>query len=156
MLLYDNEFLPQAIAIIESAKSHIRISTFKAEISTKPIGLKLKKFFDLLATKKGQGVQIDFLINKNDKRVGTPRTNYTAIKYLTTQKINVRTLRNNRCCHAKIIIADQERAIIGSHNLSIKSCFDNFETSFVVSDPANIARLCAVFNETWRTGQAET
>lgn len=156
MLLYDNEFLPQAIALIESARSHIRISTFKAELSTKPAGLKLKKLFDLLDEKKSQGVQIDFLINKNDKNVGTPRTNHIVIKHLLAQKINVRTLRDNRCCHAKIIIADQERAIIGSHNLSIKSCFDNFETSFIITDPANIARLCAIFNETWRTGQAAT
>ena len=155
MLLYDNEFLPQAIALIESAKSHIRISTFKAEISLKPAGIRLKRLFDLLAEKKDQGVQVDFLINKNDKKIGTPRTNFSVIKYLVNKKINIRTLRDNRCCHAKIIIADQERAIIGSHNLSIKSCFDNFETSFIVSDPANIARLCAIFNETWRTGKSE-
>ena len=155
MLLYDNEFLPQAIALIESAKSHIRIATFKAEIPLKPQGLKLKRFFDILAEKKSQGIQIDFLINKNDNKRGNPRSNIPTIQYLKARKINVRTLRDNRCAHAKVILVDQERAIIGSHNLSMKSCFENFETSFLVSDPANIARLAAVYNETWRSGKAD-
>lgn len=153
MLLYDNEFLPQACALIESAKHHIKIATFKAEIPLKPQGLKLKRFFDILAEKKSQGIQIDFLINKNDNKRGNPRSNIPTIQYLKARKINVRTLRDNRCAHAKVILVDQERAIIGSHNLSIKSCFANFETSFLVSDPANIARLAAVFNETWLSGK---
>jgi len=156
MLLYDNEFLPQAIALIESAKKHIKISTFKAELLLKPRGLRLKRLFDLLTEKKSQGIQVDFLVNKNDNNKSTPRTNIPSMRYLLAHKINVRTLRNNRCCHAKIIIVDQERAIIGSHNLSIKSCFDNFETSFLILDPANVARLSAIYNETWRGAQLHT
>ena len=120
MLLYDNEFLPQAIALIESAKSNIRIATFKAEISLKPQGYKLKRFFDILAEKKSQGIEVNFLINKNDNKRGTPRSNIPAIQFFKAHKINIRVLRDNRCAHAKIILVDQERAIIGSHNLSLR------------------------------------
>ena len=156
MLLYDNEFLPHAQILLENAKSHIRISTFKAELSQKPQGMRLRKFFHTLALKNSQGVQIDFLINKNDNNRSTPRSNIPLIRYLIAHKINVRTLRNNRCCHAKILISDNECAIIGSHNLSIKSCCCNFETSYIIHDEPNLARLTAVYEEAWRSGAAAT
>ena len=145
MLLIDNEFLPQAIAFITTAQRRIDIATFKAEITSKPRGRRLHIFFDNLFEKKSQGVQINFLINWNDERRACPLANLSAIRELKNHKINVKILPNNRCCHAKIIIADQDKAIVGSHNLSVKSCHNNFEASYLVLDPVNVARLSAVF-----------
>jgi len=146
MILFDEEFLPQAIALITSAKERIDIATFKAEITTKPRGLRLRQFFQLLIDKKSQGLIVNFLINWNDERRVVPMANLYAIRYLKEHKINVMILRGGRCCHAKILLVDRDRAIIGSHNLSVRSCHNNFEVSYLLEDPASVARLSAVYD----------
>jgi len=152
MLLIDNEFLPQAIAFITTAQKRIDIATFKAETTDKPRGRRLRSFFDTLIKKREAGVQVNFLINWNDKRRAVPLCNLTTIRELKNHKINVKILPHNRCCHAKIIIADQDKAIIGSHNLSVKSCHNNFEMSYLVLDPVNVARISAVFERVFLQG----
>lgn len=154
MILLDEEFLPQAFALIVGAKERIDISTFKAEINGKPRGLRLKQFFNLLYEKKSQGVQVNFLINWNDERRVVPAANITAIKELKAHNINVKILSGNRCCHAKIILVDKSKAIIGSHNLSVRSCHNNFEISYYIEDPAGTARLADIYNKILQTAQA--
>ena len=145
LLLTDNEFLPQARALVESAQRSIDISTFKAEITTKPRGLALLHFFKALLLSAKEGVRIRFLINWNNERRSCPKTNLYVITELKKLGVDVRHLKNNRCCHAKAIIVDKRKAILGSHNLSVKSCHNNFEISYVVSSPEEVTSLASVF-----------
>lgn len=149
LLLTDNEFLPQARALVESAKRSIDISTFKAEITTKPRGSTLKQFFQTLLQKAKEGVRVRFLINWNQERRSCPKTNLYVITELKKIGIDIRHLRNNRCCHTKAIIVDKEKAIIGSHNLSVKSCHNNFEISYVIPDQVAITNLASVFEHSF-------
>ena len=153
LVLTDNNFLPQARALIESAKRSIDISTFKAEITTKPRGLALLHFFKTVLIKAKEGVEVHFLINWNTERRSCPKTNLYVITELRKVGIDIRHLKNNRCCHAKIIIVDQERAIIGSHNLSVKSCHNNFEVSYITSSLDEVERLSKTFGSTFVTAQ---
>lgn len=145
LVLVDNEFLPQAKALVESAQRSIDISTFKAEITTKPRGLALLHFFKTLLQKAKEGVRVRFLINWNNDRRSCPKTNLYVITELKKVGIKVKHLRNNRCCHAKTIIVDKKKLIIGSHNLSVKSCHNNFEISYVVSNPEEVSNLASTF-----------
>jgi len=153
LLLKDNEFLPQARALVESATRSIDISTFKAEITTKPRGLALLHFFKALLLKAKEGVKVRFLINWNEERRSCPKTNLYVITELKKANIKIRHLKQNRCCHAKAIIVDKEKAIIGSHNLSVKSCHNNFEISYVVAEPEVINRLQSVFDVSFNDAQ---
>lgn len=146
MLLIDQDFLPQAQSLISTARSRIDISTFKAEINSKPRGRALRLFFEELFKKHEQGVSINFLLNWSTEKRVVPLTNSFVIHKLKQEKINVRILPDNRCSHAKILIVDQQVAIIGSHNLSIRSCHNNFEVSYIIQKPADLARLNAVFH----------
>jgi len=153
LLLKDNEFLPQARALVESATRSIDISTFKAEITTKPRGLALLHFFKTLLQKAKEGVKVRFLINWNEERRSCPKTNLYVITELKKANIKIRHLKQNRCCHAKAIIVDKEKAIIGSHNLSVKSCHNNFEISYIVQEPEVINRLQSVFDASFNDAQ---
>ena len=155
MLLIDNEFLPQAIAFITTAQRRIDIATFKAEITSKPRGRRLQIFFDELIKKREQGLQVNFLLNWNDEKRACPACNLSTIRELKQHKINIRVLPNNRCCRAKILIADQDKAILGSHNLSVKSCHNNFEASYLVLDPVSVARLSAIFERVFLTASSQ-
>lgn len=147
LLLIDNQFLPQVTTFARCAKEQIDISTFKAEITTKARGEKLKQFFELLRDKKWSGIKIRFLINWNTERRSCPKTNLYAAREMRKWGIDIRIIPNNRCCHAKIIIFDQKCAIIGSHNLSVKSCHNNFEISHVEYAYPEVELLQGVFNK---------
>lgn len=153
MLLVDQDFLPQATSLISMARRHIDIATFKAEITSKPRGRALRLFFEELFKKRNQGVQVNFLINWNTKQRVVPLTNRYVIQQLKRQGVNVRILPDDRCCHAKILIVDDRIAIVGSHNLSVRSCHNNFEASYLIQKPGDVARLCAAFNHAFLTSQ---
>lgn len=153
LLLVDNNFIPCATELIRSAKKSISISTFKAEMTTKPRGTKLYDFFLFLIKRHTEKIKIRFLINWNTEKKACPKTNLYVIKALRSKGIEIKTLPLNRCCHAKVISIDSEAAIIGSHNLSIRSCFNNFEISLFTENPANILKIDHAFNEVWQTAK---
>ena len=145
LLLIDEQFLPQAMAMLDSAKKEIAISTFKLEITDKPRGRNLRAFFMKLVEKCKSGVQVNILFNCHDNRHATPRTNLPASAFLKKAGADVRYLKDNRCCHAKTLIVDREMALIGSHNLSVMSCVSNFEVSYLTPDVEIVNRLSDVF-----------
>ena len=55
--------------------------------------------------------------------------------------------------HAKVIIADRERAFLGSQNLSATSLDLNRELGIIVRDPISLARLSRTFELDFRTGK---
>ena len=53
--------------------------------------------------------------------------------------------------HAKMIVADGERAFVGSQNLSATSLDQNRELGIIVDDPVNLARLMRTFEADFRS-----
>ena len=153
ILILDDNFLPVAEGLIKQAKSVIFISTFKLEINDRPRGRKLKAFFDTLINRAKAGIKVKILFNWHDDKHSVPKTNAHAATVLKNAGIEVRHLKKNRCCHSKLLIVDSNQAIIGSHNLSIRSCSNNFEVSYLLTDIDSLNRVCAVFNDVFQNGQ---
>ena len=149
----DEEFLQKAIDLVRTAKKSIYISTFKLEITSKRRGAKLKEFFDLLIQKAGEGVDVCILTNRKDNRGHVPDSNAFALRFLKTTKIKVRHLPNDRIVHAKVLIVDRKKAILGSHNLSVKSCHNNFEISCFLSEIVSVTYLACYYEDIWSTGK---
>lgn len=152
-LISDNEYLPAAKMLLENAKETIDISTFKLEDNNKPRGRKLKKFWELLLEKAANGVKVRLLMNWHDDKRSVAQTNQAISMKLKQHKIPVRFLRNNRCCHAKILLIDKKKALIGSHNLSIRSLSANFEISYLLSAPDEANNLSRTFEHSWNDAQ---
>ena len=53
--------------------------------------------------------------------------------------------------HAKLIVADGERAFLGSQNLSATSLDQNRELGIMLDDPVNLARLSRTFAVDFRS-----
>ena len=153
MILKDEEYLERIRAYATGATSNITISTFKAEITTKKRGKKLKEFFDLLITAANNGVNVFLLTNGQEHRGHIPDSNAYAIKYLQKTNVNVRVLPSARVCHAKLFMVDWQVAILGSHNLSVRSCHNNFEISAEIFDKNTIADLYNIFTQLWETAK---
>jgi len=145
LLVIDNQYISVAQALVEQAKKEICISTFKLEINEKPRGRALKKLFDSVIEKLKSGVKVKVLFNWHDDQRSVAKTNYPASLFLKNAGCDVRYLRNNRCCHAKLLVVDKEKILLGSHNLSIRSTQNNFELSYLIPDPETVAQVTAVF-----------
>jgi phosphatidylserine/phosphatidylglycerophosphate/cardiolipin synthase-like enzyme len=153
LLVLDNQYLGIAQALVEQAKQEICISTFKLEINEKPRGRALKRFFESITEKIKQGVKVKVLFNWHSDQRSVAKTNLYASTFLKNQGAEVRFLKNNRCCHAKLLIIDREKVLLGSHNLSVRSCENNFELSYLIPDPETVAQVSAVFESSFGGGQ---
>jgi len=67
--------------------------------------------------------------------------------------IGIRKLRRIKL-HAKMLLADKSRAVIGSINLSSASFDDRRELAITVSDPAVMERLAKVVHDDWHGSRA--
>jgi len=149
LILYDEQFLKTAHEVIEKAQRSILISTFKAEICTKPRGRQLAKFFSVLSAKAQLNIDVRLLTNQVSPRGTIPITNLNAIQILQRGKVKVRCLRGERICHAKLLLVDTFYVILGSHNLSVKSCHSNFEVSYFFKDLFLAEQLVRLYNSVW-------
>jgi len=145
LLVVDNQFLSVAQSLVAQAKKEICISSFKLEICDKPRGRDLKNFFESVVEKVKAGVKVKVLFNWHDDRRSVAKTNYSASIFLKQSGIDIRYLSNNRCCHAKLLMIDREKILLGSHNLSVRSTQNNFEMSYLIPDPETVAQVAAVF-----------
>ena len=153
MILIDNEFLTYALSIFRTASHEIDLATYNVEFTTHTRGKKLSDFFKTLIAANKSKIKVRFLLHWRTSRGGVILSTKYAVHELKKENIDVRYLSNNRCCHAKILIVDKRVAIVGSHNLSVASCFRNFEVSNIITAPCGIARLAEVFDANWKNSQ---
>ena len=119
------------------------------EMTAKPRGRKLVDLFHALAMKAESGVDVKILVNVRADLPHVPASNAYAVQMLRQRNIEIRQPRLGRVCHAKVIIADDCKAIIGSHNLSVKSCHSNFEISVLLTDKRTLDVLVPFFLHTF-------
>jgi phosphatidylserine/phosphatidylglycerophosphate/cardiolipin synthase-like enzyme len=85
----------------------------------------------------------------------SPSPEFTAEQErLTAAGVEIR-LASSLYIHAKAIIADGERAFVGSQNLSATSLDQNRELGIIVDDPINLARLTRTFEIDFRAGSPQ-
>jgi len=138
-VLVDHEYITKATEIISQAKSEILLSTFKIQSGTNKRTQILREMVDLLVEKLRQGVRVLLLMNWKENRKGVPKTNEPVANLLRAAGADVRYLKQGRCCHAKILLVDNSKLILGSHNWSAASLQENFEMSLFI-ESAELAR----------------
>ena len=75
----------------------------------------------------------------------SPTADFAAeVDELTASGVAIRFSRS-LYIHAKLIVADGERAFVGSQNISATSLDQNRELGIIVDDPVNLARLTRTF-----------
>ncbi|MBX7433870.1 cardiolipin synthase [Mycobacterium sp. Y57] len=77
---------------------------------------------------------------------------FASLRTLHKFGVKVRKQRNFRA-HAKLVIVDRQRALVGSMNID-RSAFDlRRELGVVLDDPAIVGRLRTVFKQDWKSGK---
>ena len=150
----NEEYAAAALALIRSANETVLLSTFKIQQSTRPADANLQALIEALQTAAQGGRTVKFLMNWEKSRRGVARTNESVANTLRAAGADIRYLPDGRCCHSKILIADNHTMLLGSHNWSKASLTRNFEVSILVRDEIVIAATREVFYETWALARA--
>src|SRR5215212_3345201 len=95
------------------------------------------QMLDALTAAAERGVRVRIIVS--------PTADFAAeVEGLTASGVDIR-LSSSLYIHAKLIVADGERAFIGSQNLTATSLDQNRELGIIVDDPMNLARLTRTF-----------
>ncbi len=100
-----------------------------------------------LTAAEGRGVDVRLIVSPSEE-FATERSD------LAAAGVDIR-LASSLYIHAKLIVADGERAFIGSQNLSATSLDQNRELGIIIDDPVNLARLTRTFEIDFRAGTPE-
>jgi cardiolipin synthase len=102
------------------------------------------QMLDALAAAAERSVRVRVIVS--------PSADFMAeVEELTASGVDIR-LSRSLYIHAKLVVADGERAFIGSQNLSATSLDQNRELGIIVDDPVNLSRLTRTFAIDFRAG----
>jgi phosphatidylserine/phosphatidylglycerophosphate/cardiolipin synthase-like enzyme len=147
--LPDEKFLPAVIQLIQPATTTVMISTYKLEHTMRTRGDRIRVLFAALVAAKEKQINVKVLLNWNDLKRSVAKTNLYAMEWLSKYGIESRYLKDNRCCHAKMVIVDKSIIILGSHNLSCKSVSENLEASLETDDKEIVEQAVKLFSDAW-------
>lgn len=147
--LVDNEYLSVAAFTISRAHKELLISTYRLQIYLRHPQPNFLKLYKSLVEALARGVKVRLLTQYSEKPRLAPHSNEISMSILKSKGAAVRFLPRGRITHAKMIIADDDCLITGSHNWSLSSLTKNFEFSVLLHDPAYISQAKAHFLNAW-------
>jgi cardiolipin synthase A/B len=127
----------QLLALIDSATSSLDI--YNEEMQDPQIISALEQ-----AAGRGVNVEVDMTDSANWK---------SAFRQLSDAGVHVRTYAANAplYIHAKVVIADNAEAFVGSENFSSTSLDQNRELGLITSDPDVVSSLAKTFASDWKS-----
>lgn len=153
-LILDEKMRTALIHIFKTARSKIQIATFKLELFGKNVPKPVAAIAEALTEALKSGVEVEMIVNWKPSRAGVPRTNDYCANEMIIRGARVRYIATGRCAHAKFIIVDGKYAILGSHNLSVRSFISNFETSLAIDEAPIIEKLQNEFSRLFSEGKS--
>jgi len=135
-LLIDNEFLTELKNQIKIAQKRIYAIIFLTYIHKNRKVDDSRDIRDMLVEAKKRGIDVRIIINRMLKRGLFKNQNSEFAKNLYSNGIVTVVTDTRRTTHAKVWLFDNDRVIIGSHNLTGSSLHSNREMSILVEDPS--------------------
>jgi len=148
-VIRNEQFYDACLWIFGSIRKNLDICTYKFELSNRADANGLNYLVRVLYSFAARHVRIRLLLHLAKCRSGLTRINEYAARQLKQHGIEVRSLPDDRCQHAKMILVDGHLGIIGSHNWSPKSLTENFEVSVLIAGKEHLASIQEHFDTIW-------
>ena len=129
------EFPEKVIPLIDSAKHSIDIVVFDWRWYPQDPGNSVQLFNQAIVRASRRGVKVRVIAN-NDEIVRVLKSVGIEAKKFITQKL----------IHCKLMIIDDEIAIVGSHNYTQSAFEMNYELSIIIKGRDEIQRIIQFFN----------
>lgn len=128
-------FIDEVIPLIKNAKKNIDIVSYDWRWYSDQPDHPIQIFNIAVANAIKRGVFVRAVLN-----------NSAFLASFLSVGIRARALKDKRTLHAKMILIDDEIAIVGSHNLSKNAMAHNVELSLIADIPEGDNRLKNFFN----------
>lgn len=129
-------FDPVIAELLETARREIHIAVYRIDESALPL-------LDRLERAAARGVRIQIILSKMDALPAPVRERLTAMSRRPGVRVVDFQKATGGLLHAKVVLADRERAVIGSANLTWGGLVGNHEVGVLIEGPEawEIARL---------------
>ena len=156
--LFGAEAAPWLHSAIEQARLRVWASIFFADIRLfEDPQRAARQLCDRLAYAAWRGVDVRVILSAT-KAEDIEAGNGTTAFYLSERGVAVRWFRREgyRSSHAKAVVIDHERALIGSHNWTRRGLGDGVEASLAFHSADIAAELAADFATSWARSKVLT
>jgi phosphatidylserine/phosphatidylglycerophosphate/cardiolipin synthase-like enzyme len=130
------EFPKKVIPLIEAAKKQISIVVFDWRWYSDQPGNPVQLFNQSIIRARRRGVAVRALVNS-----------VAIVNILKDEGCNAKKLLSENLLHVKMILIDDDIAIIGSHNYSQSAFTTNFEVSVLIRDSVGAQEFLVFFNQ---------
>ncbi|MDP8249177.1 MAG: phospholipase D-like domain-containing protein [Candidatus Tritonobacter lacicola] len=142
--VFNREYLPKAIEIIDGAGDSLRIIMYLYKYSGH-----VKKIYRALKKAEERGVDVKIIM---DDEIASNRE---SAPYLEQAGVDVKIDGPEKKTHCKIIIADSDKVLMGSTNFSNSSLGRNNETNVFIESRAVAGYYEDYFNKLWKDPSRE-
>jgi len=152
-VLIDRRYMQRVPGLIEGAQDCVRVAMFQMMLKGKTAKGSSRELGIKLAAKALEGKDVRVLINVCPGGSRIAAINRDAAEWLRERKVSVRCLGPSRVCHAKLVVVDEELAVVGSHNWGVSALMRNFEVSVVIRDTGEVSKIVEYFDTLWAVSQ---
>ena len=138
-LIIGKEFANQVVPLIKAAKKNINIIVFDWRWYHDQIGAEIQRFNHALIIARRKGVRIRAITNP-----------FKTISILRELTMEVKKPITKGLMHTKLMLIDNEIAILGSHNYTMNAFTINYEVSVIIREKEVIERLKQYFDNIWQ------
>lgn len=137
-IIIGKEFPNKVIPLIQQSKKSIDIIVYDWRWYPDQIGSIIQKFNNAIVIEARKGKKIRAIVN-------SPQI----LSILKENHIEAKKIDSYRKVHVKLMIIDDEIAILGSHNYSLSAFTLNYEISVIIHNKEVVNRLKTFFNNLW-------
>jgi len=133
-IIIGREYPDKIIEAVKSAKNEIRILMYDWRWYSHQPAARIQKLNNELLAAVRRGVKVRAVLNMPH-----------ILQILKNNGIDVKVADTAKTMHIKMVIIDDKKLFVGSHNLSINAFELNHEMSVYLEDPASILRCTKFF-----------
>ncbi len=145
--LIGRDYVYTASKLIDSTCTEILFTVFQSSFSPSKKS-KPDHIIDAIVRAHQRKVKVSVLIN-HAGALSVSSKNRALSQYLSERGVSVRAAGRGYLVHGKVLILDRELVIIGSHNLTQRGLWTNYEASISVHSPAIAENMACWFNWLW-------
>jgi len=144
-----NEYPKTVIELLRTAQRSIDIAAYTWKWYEHQANSAMQRINYAVIEKARHGVKVRARFNHEHKDHCLTKENTRTAQALRRYKVETRFDGTEVMSHLKLIIIDNEIAILGSHNLSARSVTQNNETSIVIFGRESVKRFVNYFDLLW-------
>ena len=141
-IVIGRQYAIEAIKAIKRARKNIRIVMYDWRWYSALNGSAIQKLNIEIMRAKARGVEIMAVVNREATQ-----------KILARIGISAAVVATRKTIHTKILMIDDQIAIVGSHNLTHNAMEVNIEVSVITDDYESICQLLAIHAALWSKKQ---